>query len=197
MSRAKVRQRARNRRIKALPWDQKLDRAQGFYNNTWNRMSRFYGAQSQPPPNLAFGNTAAATGVAHVTPGAKGYRTVELSPSQVPQMLFKSARSGRRSMQRELAHEWSHVYQSEDMLNRPAPPGADRPRESAADAFADGVMQRLGRKQTLKRAQRHDNRATVRKLKRRYRRVPPPFLDTSQFGSNLGANPQTITYPAY
>lgn len=176
----------------------RVDPAQ-FYNKTWQKASQFYGAQGKPAPLMQFGPISVGEG-GQVSENPDGRRVVTLSPNSKRDIrrggsYWGSGVDKRKAIKRTLLHEWAHVYQNDDLYNKQRDlPYLQQPMEMAASSFASNAWQRLNRDQKINAAKRQGDKHRVKKLRHR-----PPFapLDTSQFGSNYGADPTTITYPGW
>jgi hypothetical protein len=168
--------------------------AQAYYDWLWKKKgSRFFGAQGQPSPNLTFA-TPSAGGSEEVGANAAGMRQVVLGPDAIGLANLRRPHPWRY-LRRDLLHEWAHVFQRPELYGEGRNlPHDQQPMEAAAMGFANDAVQRLARKETLRRMARHQN-PRLGKMKRRYRANRLASLDRSQFGSNYGANPRTIPWP--
>lgn len=184
---------AQKQRIASLSEDQRIALARAFYNRNWNRMSKFYGAQGQPPPLVNFLPTAYGDRSAQVGAGPGGMREVDIGRDALKTLLFNHGPM-KRAGQTLLAHEWFHNFQQPELYSQSRDlPHNDQPIEQGAINFSENVVSRLHRRNAMAKLQQKGDKDRLRILKRR---TPAP-LDVSQLGSNYGANPTGILYPGY
>lgn len=90
------------------------------YERAWDNLSGYYGATGQPAPLVRFSPTPGA--IAYTVAGPGGVRMVTLGEVAEADLRIAAAGNGWRqhrarvSNRRTLAHEWTHVFQSAELM---------------------------------------------------------------------------------
>lgn len=135
---------AARREFAAMTPEQRRERAEGVYRNTWKRARHLYGKSEAPAPAFAWGAVRESGAAAQVDPTT---RQITLDRGMIRKLAKRPVRGReegrflgvRPEAQETLLHEWAHVFQRPELMNAPNPDD----REAAAELFASYHAHRM------------------------------------------------------
>lgn len=141
------------------------------YERVWSSLSGYYGAEGQPAPLMRFSPTG-GVGFAYVAASRSGIRQVTLGPA-VERDLASPTHRARVENRLVLAHEWTHIFQTDDLMQH-YPLNA-----SLVERQARLMARRVENAVRGKRGPAGNPRAFARRI----------------FRENYGVNPRLIRWP--
>lgn len=163
-----------------LPWEVVERRATQRYNRLWDRASRYYGREGEPPPAfIPYRGRSTPDGQPARAYADKG--TVYLSGMALGALGGRVGSGRRANIRNLLLHEWAHVFQRPGLSDHSLPHDK-RVGEYSAERFAGNVGKQLHRQSFINRAQRlreADKPVPVRLQRRlrKFKRKPLPELN--------------------
>ncbi len=170
---------AKSARLPAKHSDEECTRAESRYDSFWRECARYFGAQGMPPPPVLMlepGASEVQGAAAYVGPDPFGARQVSLSEEMVMMLagVTRNQRASRADLglaRKVLLHEWTHFYQSDQVLMSP---GREHGAGDFAAAHAKAMLPPKGSRSKL---------------------IWNDWRDREQFGDNYGADPTALRWP--